>query len=127
MITGKCPICSGELHINSLRCTECDATITGDFKFIKLALLDKSQISFIESFLKCRGNMKEMEKEVGMSYPTIKNRLEDIILALGLDSGNSSDDSKVKAETGEAAKMKILEDLDKGLISIEEATELLNN
>lgn len=75
---GKCPICSEQITIKSLHCEYCETTIEGNFYVCKFCELDSKQKKFIEIFIKSRGNLKELEKELGVSYPTIRNKLEEI-------------------------------------------------
>jgi hypothetical protein len=83
-IIGKCPVCNGALNVSKLHCDNCNIEISGDFNLTKFDLLSKSEIRFIELFLVNQGNIKEMEKELNISYPTVKKQLDAIILKLGL-------------------------------------------
>lgn len=89
----------------------------GEFSLCKFCYLTKEQRSFIEIFIKCRGNLKEMEKELGISYPTIRSRLENVIMALGYKA-EEVEESTVNSK-------EILEKLEKGEISPQEALKLL--
>ncbi len=117
---GKCPICNGELEITRLKCNECNVEISGRFKMCKFCQLDEEMKFFIESFIKCRGNIKEVEKELGISYPTVRNRLDKAIEALGY---NPNEDTNYDEVTHE--RQEILKKLSNGDINAEEATELL--
>ncbi len=117
---GKCPICNGELHITRLNCKECDIEISGTFKLCKFCQLDEEMKFFIASFIKCRGNIKEVEKELGISYPTVRNRLDKAIEALGYNPHEESSYDEISNE-----RQDILKKLSDGEISAEEATELL--
>ena len=64
--------------------------------------LDKEQLAFLTAFLSCRGSPKDMEKALGISYPTIKNRLESLITALGLQEGAGSQRDTAPCEPGKA-------------------------
>ena len=75
---GKCPICSEQITITKMHCEYCETTIEGNFYFCKFCKLDNKQKEFLEIFIRSRGNLKEVEKEMGISYPTIRNKLEDI-------------------------------------------------
>jgi hypothetical protein len=91
----------------------------GEFSMCKFCYLTREQRTFIEIFIKCRGNLKEMEKELGISYPTIRSRLENVILALGY---------KVEAvEENTVNRKEVLEKLEKGEISPQEALKLLKD
>lgn len=111
----NCPVCSQQLKITKLQCQHCQTTIENEFEVSKLAALGKEQLRFIEVFLKCRGNIKEVEKELGISYPTVRGKLDEIISALGYSTQKKP----------EIDKKKIVTMLEKGEISAEEAIELL--
>lgn len=78
-----CPICGKKLKITKLKCSSCRTTIENEFEFSKLDYLNSEQLRFVEIFLKCRGNIKDVEKELGISYPTVRAKLDEIIISLG--------------------------------------------
>src|SRR5690625_1205523 len=80
-----CPVCSHSLHVKQLACSRCQTKIENDFTLSKFAALSKDQMHFVEVFLVSRGNIKEVEKALGISYPTVRSRLNDIITLLGHD------------------------------------------
>lgn len=114
-ILTNCPVCQNTLTVTRLQCHHCDTTIENEFSFSNLSLLSKEQLQFIEIFLLCRGNIKEVEKELGISYPTVRGKLNDIIEGLGHDT-------KPKQVTNER---KIVGMLERGEISPEEAIVML--
>lgn len=69
---GKCPVCEGRLTISRLSCKKCNIDITGDFELSKFNYLNKDDLDFIETFLKCQGNLKDLQGIMGVSYPTAK-------------------------------------------------------
>lgn len=116
-VIGRCPVCSSQTEVTRISCEVCDTHIEGHFKPCKFCRLTAEQKAFIDVFIKCRGNIKEVEKELGVSYPTVKNRLEDAAAALG---------HKVEPEQSDAGKKKeILDKLNDGEISVDEALDLL--
>lgn len=119
---GKCPVCGQNTEVTAICCNDCGTTIEGHFQLCRFCRLKEEQKSFIETFIKCRGNIKEVEKELNISYPTVKNRLEDAANALGYN--NTKDYSLPYSETSEQRK-EILEQLESGEISVEEALNLL--
>ncbi len=120
-VLGACPVCKGKLRIKVLQCTNCDTEIKGNFTAGKFANLTESQLEFVEVFLKSRGNIKEVERELGISYPTVRNKLDEIIKALGYSVDTSPEDS-----LGERRK-EILAMLEKGEINSQEAIKMLKN
>lgn len=117
-VPGECPVCSGELIVTSLSCRQCDTVIQGRFNTGPFANLNNTQLDFLEVFIKNEGKITHMEKDLGLSYPTIRNRLHEIIRALGYDPGK--DDSLSEEE-----RRQILEDLNEGKITSEEAMRML--
>lgn len=115
-VLGTCPVCSSRLDVTELHCNDCDTTIRGTFKLDKFSYLSKEQKYFIEVFLKNRGNIKEIEKDLGISYPTVKKNLENVINALGYGE---------VAENENLNKEAILEKLSNGEISSEEAMKMI--
>jgi hypothetical protein len=105
--------------ITSLKCPSCETTISGKFKLDKFSRLKKEHLEFIEVFVKSRGNIKEVERELGISYPTVRNKLDEVIHALGHDIEQSPDD-----EMAEKRK-EVLKRLENGDISAAEAVEEL--
>lgn len=116
-VLGKCPVCNSKTIVTRISCDNCNTVIEGEFTLCKFCRLTSEQKHFIDTFIKCRGNIKEMEKELGVSYPTVKNRLEDVAAALGHKS------EPIIEEDGK--KKEILEKLNAGEISFDEAMELL--
>lgn len=116
-IPGECPVCGGEVVIDSISCTECDMKMTGTFYISGFSKLSIKQLDFVKAFIKCKGNIKEMEKELGISYPTVKSRLDEVANALGL---------AVESEP-EKGNADILDSIDKGELSIEEAINIIKN
>lgn len=112
-LIGQCPVCQEELEVSKLHCANCKTTIEGKFTLGKFQKLTDEQLFFIEIFIKNRGNIKEIEKELGISYPTVRNKLENVIESLGYKS-------KPKAN-----KKDILAKVEKGLLSTEEALKML--
>lgn len=116
-VLGKCPVCSADTVVTRITCEDCSTVIEGHFHLCKFCRLSTEQKLFIDTFIKCRGNIKEVEKELGISYPTVKNRLEDAANALGYSSEPQSASSGKRKE--------ILDKLNNGAISVEEALDLL--
>jgi len=114
-VIGECPVCKSDLKVTKLSCTNCSTEITGDFQLSKFNYLSKEHLYFIEVFIKNRGNIKQIEKELGISYPTVKKNLDEVIVSLGYQV--SEEDKEKRAD--------VLEKLEKGEISVSEAAKLL--
>lgn len=75
----RCPACDGELRVRSLHCAACDTIVSGDFRLSPFLRLPPDEQSFLLEFIKCSGSLKEMAARRSLSYPTVRNRLDDII------------------------------------------------
>ncbi len=142
-IPTACPFCGGEMHVTHLYCSNCDTHVEGRFvagsssplskeqqAFVErfVARLSVEQLGFIETFVRCEGKMNRMEVELGISYPTIRNRLNEIISTLGYEPGIDEPALQAERENVErftAKRQTILEDLDAGRITAEDAMRLL--
>jgi hypothetical protein len=113
----KCPVCSERLKVTTLHCSRCNTRFEGEFHLDKFSYLTQEQKNFIEVFLKCRGNIKEVEKELNISYPTVRGKLDDVVQSLGY---------KVSSDSGrQKSRKEILEMLSSGEITYDEAMNLL--
>ncbi len=117
---GSCPVCGARLEVRKLYCPACDITIEGRFNMCKFCYLNQEQREFVETFVRCRGNIKEVERELGVSYPTVRNRLDAVIVALGYTVEAEEPDTRV-----DEGRRKVLESLNKGEISAEDAIKIL--
>ncbi|WP_010233100.1 DUF2089 domain-containing protein [Clostridium arbusti] len=122
---GKCPVCGEKLSITKLSCPKCSTSIQGDFQPCEFCRLPEEDLDFIKVFIKCRGSIKDVEKELGISYPTVRGKLDVVIKALGLEI--PAKDTVKDKDLKEAAKMEILDQLSKGEITAKEATEKIKN
>ena len=82
-VISTCPVCSSELAVTRLHCRSCGTTLEGDFSVGRFGRLNREQLALLESFLRSRGNLREMERELGISYPTVRSRVEALVRALG--------------------------------------------
>ena len=114
-MVNKCPICDGhEFKITGLKCDSCGTQVQGSFTISRLGSLSKEHQDFVDIFLKCRGSIKDVERELGISYPTVRRRLDGVIRALGYQT-----------EDGAMRRRDILKALDEKKMSPEEAVEAL--
>jgi hypothetical protein len=115
----QCPSCGGNIEITRLNCTSCETIILGRYEPCPFCRLSPESTRFLETFVRCRGNVKEMERELGISYWTVRRRLDDLIAELGVEA-------KPVEETDVAARqLEVLEQVDRGEISAAEASEIL--
>ncbi len=117
----RCPLCGGEVTVTRIYCQDCDTTIEGRFTGGPFSQLTQEQLSFVETFIRCEGKITRMEVELDLSYPTIRNRLHEVVRALGYEPGGE----EPIAGLSDNERQRILEDLDQGVISAEEAMRLL--
>ena len=122
---GKCPVCGEKLSITKLSCPKCSTAIEGDFQPCEFCRLPEEDLEFVKVFIKCRGNIKDVEKELGISYPTVRGKLDSVIRGLGYEV--SSKELIKENEDKAAARNEILDQLSKGEISPKEATERIKN
>lgn len=118
-----CPACAGELIVTQQTCVRCSTSVVGEFKPTIFARLSPENLAFLELFIKNKGNVKEMEREIGESYWAIRNRINEIIEELGLEKKNV-EPSEAMVDIKEQ-RQTILNRLDQGDISVDEATEML--
>ena len=135
-VIATCPVCTNELTITRLHCRSCGTALEGEFGVGRFGRLDREQMSLLESFLRSRGNLKEMERELGISYPTVRGRVDTLVRALGLsDAAVMEDEFEAEEEAAEARsdadaaseRRTILERLARKEISAEEAASALRS
>lgn len=110
-LISDCPVCGDKLKAIKLSCSTCGTIIENEFSLSKFEQLSNEQLRFIEIFIKTGGSIKDVEKELGISYPTVKGRLNTIIKALGYD---------VEEEKSSGIK-NVIDRLESGEITAEEA------
>ncbi len=123
-VIGRCPVCSDELAVTRLHCPTCGTTVEGSFSLGRMQRLSQAQLEFVEAFIRCRGSMKDVGGELNMSYPTVNNRLNDVLIAMGY-----GDRVKIPEETAAVVssdrKREILTQLRGGAITAADAERLL--
>lgn len=88
----KCPVCDELVVIEKVGCPSCNTHIEGHFHVSKFSYLSEQNQYFIEVFIKNRGNIKAIEKELDISYPTVKKMLDEVIVSLGYKVEETLDD-----------------------------------
>ena len=125
-VISTCPVCASELAVTRLHCRSCGTTLEGDFSVGRFGRLNREQLTLLESFLRSRGNLREMERELGISYPTVRSRVEALVRALGFGPRADADDAEEtpagSAVTGRTRE-EILEAVARHEMSAEEAAD----
>jgi len=116
----KCPACGDDLTITRMSCTSCETEVSGRFLACRFCKLSPESLQLIEIFIKNRGNVKEMERELGLSYPTVRGRLDAVIKELGFEVDPDPQEDELAERRRE-----VLGQLDRGEIGASEAAELL--
>ena len=83
-LISQCPSCQGTLEISSLKCPDCGMELKSTFELSLFDKLSGEQYNFLLSFLRCRGNLKSLQNELQISYPTAKRRLDELLIYLNL-------------------------------------------
>ncbi len=115
----RCPVCQEELHVTHLACETCGTEIKGHFTLGPLARLTAEQWRFVEVFLRCEGKLNRVQEELGISYPTARNRLLDVLRTMGYAVEEGSEAG------GEVEPLQVLDELAAGRLGVDEAIKLL--
>ena len=113
----ECPVCTSALLVTGCGCPECGTGISGAFRMCPYCGLSDDEFEMLRVFLVSRGNMRELEKHLGVSYPTTRQRFADLLTKLGLEDPD--------AAARKADRDKVLADLAAGRLSVDEAEDLL--
>jgi hypothetical protein len=118
-LINECPVCHSELSASRLQCQACGTSIEGIFNLESnpFSKLNPDQMQFALNFVRFEGRMNRLEDEMKMSYPTLRNRLLDIIRTLGFEAGKE----ELPVKPDEKGRNKILADLESGVIDVAEA------
>jgi hypothetical protein len=111
----RCPVTGETLEVTRLRGPTSGVVIEGEFLPNEFALLDGDALEYLRLFVKVRGNLKEVERMLGVSYPTVRARFDAMVRALGYEV----------ADEGLDARSEVLAALERGEIGAEEATRRL--
>jgi hypothetical protein len=129
-VISTCPVCSGELAVTRLRCGSCGTTLEGEFSVGRFARLSRDQMALLESFLRSRGNLRDIERELGISYPTVRSRVEALVRSLGFGPRSDDDAAPVDDEPTPVAPVtreSILERLARREITAEDAATAIRS
>jgi len=127
-LPNQCPLCAGSLEVSETTCLGCGVQMRGHFALAPYRKLDAEQMRFMETFLRCRGVIRDMEAALGISYPTVRARLDALLATLGFADGPFSlPASAMTAEQKTARRKEILAaietgamDADTGLSALQE-------
>jgi len=119
-VIGRCPVCAQSLEVARLYCRHCDSSLEGHFSLGRFYELSPEQLRFAEVFIRCQGKLNRAQEELGLSYPTVRSRLHDLIRALGYDV-DEEEEVSVTAEERQG----VLEALAAGEVTAEEAARRL--
>ncbi len=127
-LPNKCPLCSGPLEVTEASCLDCGVQIRGHFELAPYRNLDVDQLRFLETFLRCRGVIRDVEAAMGISYPTVRGRLDALLNALDFSNGDGhAQPAPMTAEAKAARRREILAaiqngtmDADAGLTALQE-------
>lgn len=118
-LISECPICGGALRVTHLRCSDCSTELSGEFTANEFARLPADKLDFLRVFLACRGNLKEVEAELNISYPTVRSRLDQLLEALALADA-VEDESAIGID-----RAGVIEALGRGEMTVAEAENKL--
>ncbi len=108
----NCPACGEPVKVSELRCGSCGTKVQGDFDLCPFCQLPPDAYDFLITFLKCRGSIRDVERNLGISYPTVRNRLDELLRLLGF-------------EASELSETEVIDQLERGEITPDQAVELL--
>jgi hypothetical protein len=128
----KCPACGGPIIISECKCENCNLVMRGEFQPGPFSVLSVDQLTFVRVFLRARGNLSEVEKVLGVSYPTIRNKLDEINSALDrvetVPEINTSKNAGLSTSTAIPAddvRRAILQQVSAGSLSLTDALQQL--
>jgi hypothetical protein len=114
----ECPVCHDDLLVTRLVCRNCGTGLEGRFTMGRLLQLTPEQLHFVEVFLRCEGKINRVQEELGISYPTVRSRLVEVIRALGYEVGE-------EREADDERRQEVLAQLARQEVSAEEAFRIL--
>ena len=112
----SCPVCGGRLALTRLSCPDCETELSGVFESCEFCALDADDREMLRVFLRSRGNMKELERHLGVSYPTARSRFDRLLARVGIEAEQDGD---------APGRLSMLEALSRGDIDVGEALERL--
>lgn len=120
-VKADCPTCGDLMHVSRLDCDTCGTSVEGSFFLHSMNRLPTESIAFLESFIRNKGVIKDIEVDLGISYPTVKARLDEVVRQLGYPQQQG----RLRPSQEREERRNILEELRTGAISAETAAERL--
>lgn len=111
----NCPVCGGSLALTRLSCPDCETELSGVFEACEFCSLDNEDRDLLRVFLQSRGNMKALERHLGVSYPTARGRFDRLLDRIGIEPAEETPD-----------RLTLLEALRRGDIDVTQALERLD-
>jgi hypothetical protein len=113
-IVSRCPACESGMYVSELTCQSCGTSVRGRFTMPSLCCLPDELYQFLVVFIRNRGVIRDVEKDLGVSYPFVRARLDALLKALGYGEGAGTVDAD-----------QVVAMLEKGEITAEEAEQML--
>lgn len=114
-VPSKCPSCGSGMRVTLLKCPACETEVQGDFEPGRFSSLSDEQLDFLELFIKSRGSLKDVGKLLNISYPTARNRLDDLVNAF----------ESIDKKAASTKRLEVLELVKSGELSVEDALDKL--
>jgi hypothetical protein len=111
----NCPVCDERLALTRLSCPSCDTELSGGFATCEFCVLSNDDRDVLRVFLASRGNMKELERHLGVSYPTARARFDALLSKIGIERPAAPSPTRVE----------LMEQVARGEIDIDEALKRL--
>jgi hypothetical protein len=129
LLPNKCPLCSGALEITEASCLDCGIQLRGHFELAPYRNLDTEQLRFLETFLRCRGIIRDVEAALGISYPTVRARLDALLNALDFTGTPplTKAPTPMTAEQKSAKRKEILNAIQNGTIDADTGLNALHD
>lgn len=114
-----CPVCGEDLALTRLTCQTCETELSGVFPACEFCALDGDDRELLRVFLASRGNLKDLQRHLGVSYPTARARFSDLLRHLNIEAGGEPPEETSTAD--DARHLEILDALQRGEIDVDEA------
>ncbi len=128
-VLSQCPLCAERTQVTEISCPTCDIQIKGQFTFSRYDGISAEQGQFLEAFLRCRGVIRDVEAALGISYPTVRSRLDSLLETLGLAGSGSlaAEPAQTEAEQKAARRKDILAAISAGTMDAQTGLDALQD